>query len=252
MLKIIPLSAFEDNYIWLVQSKGEAVVIDAGQAEPVLDYLKKHHLKLAQIWVTHPHNDHIDGIAALKKAYPDWRVLGAGDIIQADEVVDEGSQIVWQKFKIDVWRISGHCANHLGFLLPENAEQVHFFCGDVLFSGGCGRVFPDGDIHQLYRSLQRINTLPENTLLYPAHEYTESNLEFAEHIEPKNADIQAAQVTAWYTPTLPVTLSHERRINPFLRLNEPRVQESVRELTKQNLVSDEAIFIALRTLKNIF
>ena len=231
MLKIIPLSAFEDNYIWLVQSKGEAVVIDAGLAEPVLDYLKKHHLKLAQIWVTHPHNDHIDGIAALKKAYPDCRVLGASDIIQADEVVDEGSQIV---------------------LLPENAEQVHFFCGDVLFSGGCGRVFPDGDIHQLYRSLQRINTLPENTLLYPAHEYTESNLEFAEHIEPQNADIQAAQVTAWYTPTLPVTLSHERRINPFLRLNEPRVQESVRELTKQNLVSDEAIFIALRTLKNIF
>ncbi|ULJ64214.1 hydroxyacylglutathione hydrolase [Wielerella bovis] len=250
-LKIISLPAFDDNYIWLLTYNDEAVCVDAGQAEPVLDYVRQHNLHLVQMWTTHPHGDHTGGIAQLKRVLPDCRIFGASDIPASDEIVGEGSTITWQHFRINVWHTAGHTAHHLTYVLHDG-EQTHIFCGDTLFSAGCGRVFPDGRADWLHHSLQRINRQPENTFLYPAHEYTANNLRFAAHIEPHNTDIQAALSAAQHTPTLPTTLAHERRINPFLRVHLPDVQRRVSELCGLYMQEDEAVFIALRELKNHF
>lgn len=249
-LNIKPLSALKDNYIWLLQYDHDAVVVDPGQAEPVIHYLREQNLQLTQIWITHPHVDHTGGVLALKQAYPDCLVRAACDISYADDWVQEGSHFMWYDYPVDVWQTAGHTNDHVCYQIIDES-CIHLFCGDTLFSAGCGRVL-GGSVQDLFRSVQRINKLPANTLLYPAHEYTAANLDFAEYIEPNNADIQVAQVAALYQPTLPVTLEHERRINPFLRVHHHVVQQRVCELTKQNISSEEAIFIALRTLKNIF
>ncbi|MDK4650593.1 hydroxyacylglutathione hydrolase [Kingella kingae] len=250
-LHIVPIPALNDNYIWLLRQGNEAIAIDAGQAEPVLAYVQQHGLQLVQIWVTHHHGDHTAGIAALQAAFPRCQVFGAYDIAAATQIVQEGSQISWQNKQIDVWQIAGHTANHLAYLLRDD-EQLHVFCGDTLFSAGCGRVFPDSQPEWLYRSLQRIASLPSDTLLYPAHEYTASNLRFAAHIEPNNPHIAVAQAKAACTPTLPVSLAHEQQINPFLRVHLPEVQQRVAEHCQADLVDDVAVFTALREWKNRF
>ncbi|MDK4689286.1 hydroxyacylglutathione hydrolase [Kingella negevensis] len=249
-LKIIALPAFNDNYIWLLQRGNQAVCVDTGQAEPVLNYLREHNLTLAQIWVTHPHGDHTLGIAELQQHFPDCQVFGAADIQAANQRVGEGDVIEWQGLTAQVWHTAGHTAHHLSYVL-QDGEQAHIFCGDTLFSAGCGRVFPDGRVDWLHHSLQRINTQPENTLLYPAHEYTAANLRFAAHIEADNADVQAA-LRETVAPSLPVSLAHEQRVNPFLRVHLPEVRVRVQQLAGQALVDDEAVFATLRELKNQF
>ena len=249
-LKIIPIPAFDNNYIWLLQSGDEAVCIDAGQASPVITYVRAHGLHLRQLWITHPHTDHTGGIADLQRAFPDMRVFGAHDIT-VDETVGEGSIIRWQNWTIQVWHTAGHTAHHLCYWLTDGT-QTHLFCGDTLFSAGCGRVFPDGRADWLYHSLQRIKQQSGDTLLYPAHEYTAENLRFAVHIEPYNTDVQAA-VRALNVPSLPVRLAHEWCVNPFLRTDLPDVQARVSELCGLDIRGDsEATFIALRELKNGF
>jgi len=143
-----------------------------------------------------------------------------------------------------------HPDRHISYLL-ENSDGLHVFCGDTLFSAGCGRVFT-GTIEQLYDSFHRFNQLPEETLFYPAHEYTASNLRFAQHIEPDNADIQTALSAAEHTPTLPVSLAHERKVNPFFRVHLPQVQARAEELSGRKLNSELEVFAALRELKNQF
>ena len=125
------------------------------------------------------------------------------------------------------------------------------FCGDTLFSAGCGRVFT-GTMTQLYHSIQRFQTLPANTLFYPAHEYTAANLRFAAHIEPENPAIAAALSQAQTVPTLPVCLAHEQQINPFLRLSQPALQQRVAALSGTDLRNEADVFTALRLLKNQF
>ena len=153
----------------------------------MLDYLRAHNLSPTQIWVTHQHGDHIGGITGIRQHYPDCLVFGADNIALADETVRDGSPMHWQGFRAEAWHTAGHTAEHICYLLHDG-RRSHFFCGDTLFSAGCGRVF-DGTPTQLFASLQRINRLPENTLLYPAHEYTAANLRFAAHIEPHNPEI---------------------------------------------------------------
>lgn len=250
MLNIVPLPALNDNYIWLLRHGGEAVCIDPGAAEPVIGYLKTHRLTLRQIWITHHHDDHTAGLAELRRQFPDCTIRGNRDIRAATDTVGEGSDWdLWQR-QIHTWHTPGHTDTHLTYLLQDNG-QLHVFCGDTLFSAGCGRIFT-GTAEQLFASLQRINRLPENTLLYPAHEYTAANLRFAAHIEPDNPVIARCLQTASHTPTLPVPLAHERQINPFLRTAEFQVARAAAELSGQTLDTEEQVFTALRELKNHF
>lgn len=249
-MKITPVKALNDNYIWMIQDGNHAACVDPSDATPVLIFLVRNRLMLAQTWVTHLHYDHIGGVQSLKNGFMESPVYGEADIDVATHTVTAGTQFPFGDGLVTVWATPGHTDRHVSYLL-ENAEGLHVFCGDTLFSAGCGRVFT-GTIEELYDSFQRFNQLPEDTLFYPAHEYTASNLRFAEFIEPENPDIQAALRAAEDTPTLPVTLAHERKINPFLRVDLLHVRERVEELVGKQLDSGLEVFAALRELKNRF
>ena len=249
-MKITPVQALNDNYIWMIQDGNHAACVDPSDATPVLVFLVRNRLMLAQTWITHLHHDHIGGVQSLKNGFMESPVYGEADIDLATHTVTAGTQFPFGDGLVTVWATPGHTDCHVSYLL-ENAEGLHVFCGDTLFSAGCGRVFT-GTIEELYDSFQRFNQLPEDTLFYPAHEYTASNLRFAEFIEPENPDIQAALRAAEDTPTLPVTLAHERKINPFLRGDLPHVRERVEDLVGKQLDSGLEVFAALRELKNRF
>ncbi|MGF6148620.1 Hydroxyacylglutathione hydrolase [Kingella potus] len=258
-LAVVPVSALDDNYVWLLApappfhadgSGGQAACVDPGEAAPVLAYLHAHGLTLAQIWITHHHRDHTGGIAELKRRFPACTVYGGSGIDEADITVGEGGRIRFAGRTVRVWHIPGHTDGHLAYLLEEGG-RTYVFCGDTLFSAGCGRVFT-GTPQQLAASCRRLGSLPDDTLVFPAHEYTAANLAFAAFIEPDNPDTAAARQQAARTPTLPVTLAHERRINPFLRTAEPAVARRAAELAGRVLPDETAVFTALRELKNGF
>ena len=249
-MNITPIQVLNDNYIWMIQDGNHAACVDPSDATPVLKFLVRNRLMLAQTWITHPHHDHIGGVKALKNSFMESLVYGEADIEAATHTVKAGTQFPFGDGLVTVWATPGHTGRHVSYLL-ENSDGLHVFCGDTLFSAGCGRVFT-GTIEELYDSFQRFNQLPEETLFYPAHAYTAANLRFAGFIEPENSDIRAALRAAEHTPTLPVTLAHERRINPFLRVDFPQVRERVEELAGQGLNSGLEVFAALRELKNRF
>ena len=249
-LAVVPIPALSDNYIWLLSDGRTAACVDPGEAAPVLDFLDAHGLALAQIWITHHHGDHTGGIAELKHRFPECAVYGGGDIPAADMAAGEGGTIRFAGRTARVWHIPGHTAGHLAYLL-EDGGRTHVFCGDTLFSAGCGRVFT-GTMEQLAASCRRLAALPDDTLLYPAHEYTAANLAFAECVEPGNPDIRAARQQAAHPPTLPVTLAHEKRINPFLRTTFPAVECRAAEAAGRPLPDQTAVFAALREWKNRF
>ncbi|MDO5059074.1 MAG: hydroxyacylglutathione hydrolase, partial [Neisseria sp.] len=211
-VKITPIPALNDNYIWLMDNGTEAVCIDPGEAAPVLDFLRENRLNLQQIWITHHHGDHTAGIVALKQAFPECRVYGNHDIAGRTDDAGAGqilpfpahgkaADAVFSDGTAEVWHTPGHTDTHLAYLFRHNG-QTHVFCGDTLFSAGCGRVFT-GTMEQLYQSLKNFSELPDDTLFYPAHEYTAPNLCFAAAVEPNNPDIQTALQAAENTPTLP-------------------------------------------------
>lgn len=249
-LKIIPIPALTDNYIWLLIQNQEAICIDPAQAEPVQAVLDQQQLTLKAILITHHHHDHTAGIAALKANHPACSVKGFADINQAEQILTDGEQWTWGECQIRVHQSAGHTAGHCRYHV-QHQNQIHLFVGDTLFSAGCGRVFPPSRPEWLYESLQAIQKLPEDSLIYPAHEYTAANLRFAAHIEPNNSDIQAA-IADLSQPSLPVTLAHEQKINPFLRVHLPHIAQRVSELSGQNLNDSCVVFIALRELKNHF
>lgn len=250
-LTIHAIPALQDNYIWCIENGQDAAVVDPGEAENVLAFLQNHRLQLTQIWVTHHHGDHTGGIAALQAAYPDVQIFGATDIVHANHIAAEGTGLTFNGARVNVWHVPGHTDTHLAYLL-ENQSRLHVFCGDALFSAGCGRVFT-GTMRQLFDSLQRLDTLPENTLFYPAHEYTAGNLRFAHAAEPDNADIAAALDLARQAQcTLPVSLAHERKINPFLRTTSNSIRKNLQEQNGRLPENDFETFAALREWKNRF
>lgn len=257
-IQIHPIKAFNDNYIWTLINKSnkQAIVIDPGQSSPVADYMQEHSLELTSIWTTHHHHDHIGGVMALQEHFPMTHLVAHSEHnVEEDQTVKDGSTVSAWGYSAQVWDILGHTASHIAYVLDID-NRKHCFCGDTLFSGGCGRVFT-GTIEQLYDSFKRINNLPVDTLLYPAHEYTANNLRFGLSIEPDNLAMQhalkqAEEKTAQGIPTLPVTLEHERDINVFLRVDEPSIIAGVK--AKMTVADDEplTIFTALRELKNNF
>ncbi len=253
-----PIRAFSDNYIWTLvnDTNKQAIVIDPGQAAPVAAYLQEYGLELTAIWITHHHHDHIGGVSELRELYPMTHVVAHGEhLINPDQLVKEGSSVNAWGYAAQVWEVPGHTEHHLLYVLNKDNDK-HVFCGDTLFSAGCGRVF-SGTVAGLYDSLQRINQLPGETLLYPAHEYTAANLRFGLTIEPHNALMQQTLSTVESLaqagkPSLPVTLAHEQQVNVFLRVQQPSVIAGVQAQVALTDTKPLTVFAALRQLKDNF
>lgn len=258
MLRFYPIPAFSDNYIWALvnPSNKQAVIIDPGQADPVRDYINQHGLDLTAIWITHKHADHIGGVSELRELYPLTHVVAHADHgIHPDQEVKEGTTInLWGK-TAQVWLVAGHTQHHLAYVM-EVDKVKHVFCGDTLFSAGCGRVFT-GTVGDLYHSLERFAKLPDDTLFYPAHEYTLNNLAFGLSIEPNNMAMkhhvnEIEQRLANNQTSLPTSLSQERDINVFLRCDKDSVVSAVAQQVELDDDKPLTVFAALRQLKDDF
>lgn len=260
MLKLIPLPAFTDNYVWLLHEGKRALVVDPGDAAPVLQALQAHALQLDSILVTHHHADHTGGIQALE------RVTGAAVYGPARESIpgtsiaqQEGDKVHALGLEFTVLDVPGHTAGHIAFYAAECNDRPLLFCGDTLFSGGCGRLF-EGTPAQMLASLDKLAALPGETLVCCAHEYTLDNLRFASTVEPGNEALAAWQARcvesrASGRPTLPTSITQELLINPFLRSRHAAVRMAVGRfaaLPAEDAGTDAAVFAALRQWKNQF
>lgn len=257
-IHIYPVKAFSDNYIWMLinENNKQVIVVDPGQAEPVIEYLQANDLDLTAIWITHHHRDHTGGVAELQQSYPMTHVVAHSEHgVSLDQSVKDGSTVSAWGYSAQVWAVSGHTQSHLAYLLDIDSRK-HVFCGDTLFSGGCGRVFT-GTIEELYQSFERLKKLPDDTLFYPAHEYTITNLRFGLSIEPDNANMRQTlgtvqQMVEKGIASLPVTLAHEKKVNVFMRSDVPETIEGVKKLVNLEDSKPLTVFAALRELKNNF
>lgn len=253
-LRISPISAFRDNYIWAIHTSTHAAVIDPGDAGPVLAFLQKNRLQLSAILITHHHHDHIDGIAALLERYSVPVYAPAAEVIPyKSSALQEGNTIELKALALSlrILEVSGHTAAHIAYY----AESM-LFCGDTLFGCGCGRLF-EGTAAQMLASLTKLAQLPGDTRVYCAHEYTLSNIAFALTVEPNNSDLLARAVSdrdriAHGEPTLPSTIALEQATNPFLRCHLPHVRHYAQQVSDHPLPTTTEVFSILRTLKNNF
>lgn len=255
-MNLIPIPAFDDNYLWLWHDGQQALVVDPGAAEPVSQVLRQVGLQLSAILVTHHHADHTGGVAELR--------LQTGATVYGPEAEDIPSPYIGCQggqtldlggTTFQVIDVPGHTAGHIAYFAPDAQPSPLLFCGDTLFSGGCGRLF-EGTPAQMLDSLTRLSALPDSTRVCCAHEYTLSNLRFALAVEPHNTDLQRYQADCLRLreqglPTLPSTIDVERRINPFMRSGVPAVVHNVREQSPEAATQVE-VFAAMRQWKNNF
>jgi hydroxyacylglutathione hydrolase len=256
MMNLIALPAFADNYIWMLHDGAQAVVVDPGDAAPVRAALGAHGLTLAGILVTHHHPDHVGGVDALRPDLHGPVVGPARERIPAPFTpLQDGQAIDVLGLRFRVLDVPGHTAGHIAYLQESGGDAPLLFCGDTLFSAGCGRLF-EGTPAQMQASLLRLAALPAGTRVCCTHEYTLANLRFAAAVEPGNAERAAheercRELRAADTPPLPSSIGLERQINPFLRCVEPEVVASARAQGAAG-VDPLAVFTALREWKNRF
>ena len=253
MFDIIRIPAFKDNYIWLLRKGVAAVVVDPGDAGPVLDELDRQGLALTAILITHHHADHQGGVAGLLARYPVPVFGPAHESITALSHPLRGGETIalpGLDVPLEVIAVPGHTLGHLAY---HGADCL--FCGDTLFTAGCGRVF-EGTMAQMLASLERLAALPEQTAVYCAHEYTQANLRFALAADPDNRLLQrrASEVAAARAKgeaTVPSTLAREKATNPFLRCREAALVAAAQ--TRGAPATDAlTVFTVLREWKNAF
>lgn len=257
---VFPIQAFTDNYIWCIHNQTQAVVVDPGEAAPVLAYLAKHNLTLASILITHHHFDHVGGVAQLLEHSPNINVYGPynPNIRTITHRVQEHDTVVIEPLglALQVLETPGHTLDHIVYY-----DDTHLFCGDTLFSAGCGRMF-EGKPEVFNDSLQKLSELSANLNVYCTHEYTQANIHFALSVDADNHEL--ATYAQWVKNaragnkiTLPSTIQQERAINPFLRCHIPYMQTSMlgeKSTWSQSVVNNAAVacFAKLRQLKDNF
>ena len=253
-IQIDPIPAFKDNYIWALTNGRYSVIVDPGDARPVLDYLAREALELVAILATHHHADHVGGVADLKRGR-DIPVYGPKNepISTLTRPVASGDRVAIPEFGVafEVLDIPGHTRAHIAYY---GSKMV--FCGDTLFACGCGRVF-EGTPPQLHASLAKLAALPEDTLVYCGHEYTLANIRFARAVEPGNVALAGRERTDTTTreknhPTLPTTIGLEKATNPFLRCAQPEVAQAAARRRGTDVTDPVEVFTAIREWKNTF
>ncbi len=253
-LCVQPVPAFNDNYLWLIHNGKHAVVVDPGDAQPILNELRKRQLSLSAILLTHHHGDHVGGVAQLLERF-EIPVFGPRNdrIASVTVPLSEGDTLDLPELELhfSVLDVPGHTLGHIAYF---SSARKWLFCGDTLFAGGCGRIF-EGTPAQMAASLDKLASLPDETLVYCAHEYTLSNLRFAKEVEPDNENLLSRMKAEQGKrdqglPTIPSSIGLERATNPFLRYALPSITEKL--LSEQKVSSREpiAVFAALREWKN--
>ena len=255
MLQIDALPAFNDNYLWLMQDPSSqcCAVVDPGDAAPVLAWLSAHpQWRLTDILITHHHGDHVGGVAQLKAA-TGARVVGPAleNIPERDVALNDGDIVEVLGHSFNVLHVPGHTLGHLAYY-----HAPLLFCGDTLFAAGCGRLF-EGTAQQMHHSLQRLAALPDTTKVYCTHEYTLSNLRFAQAVEPENPDIaqRLQQVSEWrerQQMSLPSNLALEKATNPFLRTEKHPVAKKMQHEEETQIPTPVEVFTRLRRWKDQF
>ncbi|WP_444994572.1 hydroxyacylglutathione hydrolase [Aliikangiella sp. IMCC44359] len=260
MIAITPITAFNDNYHWLIHNDSSAIVIDPGDPHVVDHYLLENSLQLVAILITHHHWDHIDGVEQLKTKYsakvfgPDTHKIANIDVtcIEAQKIYIEQLELTFQ-----VLSVPGHTLDHIAYFAPSTSAHFNLlFCGDTLFSGGCGRLF-EGTPEQMWHSIQKLMALPESTQVYPAHEYTLDNLKFAQSVDPNNQELknytkQVQSLRKQGQPSLPTSIGVEKQVNPFMRVLEPSIIKFAQQQGNRLHLSQNDVFAAIRHSKDKF
>lgn len=258
---ITAIKSFTDNYIWAISSSTSEhlALVDPGDAKVCIDYIEQHQLILSAILITHHHADHIGGIEqlyqyCLEKQWPieiyspkNENIPFATKKLQQDDTVE----LVGFNLSFQIIDLPGHTLGHIAYY----ANDI-LFCGDTLFSGGCGRIF-EGSPQQMHTSLAKLKNLPDRTRVYCTHEYTLANLTFALTVDPSNHELihyynQVQKLRSADKTTLPSSILREKQINPFLRCHDSNIQLSVGEYLNESIQNELTTFTALRAWKDNF
>jgi hydroxyacylglutathione hydrolase len=257
-MQIYRLPVLRDNYIFLIHDpdSGVAAVVDPAEAQPVFDFLKGLEAELVAILNTHHHGDHVGGNAQLLRQFPDVVVYGGvhdrGRIPGQQVFLREGDRLPFAGRQAEVFFVPGHTRAHIAYYFPPDTSEAagELFCGDTLFAGGCGRLF-EGTPSQMLTSLEKLRSLPDNTRVWCAHEYTLKNLQFALTVDGQNPDLrqrieQVEKMRGRAEATIPSELGIEKMTNPFLRWDQPALQSTTK--------SRDAVktFARLRGMKDQF
>ena len=232
LIHIDPIEAFQDNYIWLIHNDQNSIIVDPGDAGPVISALERKNLNLVAILITHHHADHIGGVIALQEKYPHIKIFAPQkdkyDFVNIS--LKNGDEINIPELQINykIIEIPGHTRGHIAYY-----DKKNLFCGDTLFACGCGKIF-DGTHEQMYNSLKKISALPKDTKIYCAHEYTKKNITFALSLDPDDTNLKLRKaLVSNMKNTIPSSLEEELKTNPFLKCTSLEAFKRLRDLKDQ-------------------